>query len=289
MGIVYDMPFEEYHAVDAMSASGMRQFMRSPWHYRNRVQVVPTQAMLNGTLAHCAALEPHALADRYVVVPEDAPKRPTQAQWNAKAPSESSKAAMAWWSDFQASAARRQVVAAEDYAITLQQLEAIRRDPEISEWLSYGRSEVSIFWIDRVTGVYCKARPDHVNTRGGVRMLDLKAMVDDTPAAFQRSMSRLGYYRQQAHYMNGWQAVTGEPVDDFMFAVVSGVEPVLATAYRIVADALQQGQDEVEECLRSYAGCLAADQWPAYTPAERIVDLPAWAKRTGEVELSWSE
>jgi hypothetical protein len=67
MGLVRDLPAEQYHAIEAMSSTGLRLFARSPWHWKNRVPVTPTKAMLNGTLAHCAQLEPDAMAARYVV------------------------------------------------------------------------------------------------------------------------------------------------------------------------------------------------------------------------------
>jgi hypothetical protein len=34
MGVVKGMPFDEYHAVDALSASGLRHLARSPWHFK---------------------------------------------------------------------------------------------------------------------------------------------------------------------------------------------------------------------------------------------------------------
>jgi hypothetical protein len=100
MGLVRDMPFEEYLAVDAFSNSDMKLLARSAWHWKNRVPVKQTRPMLRGSLAHCAQLEPHALDQRYVFVPEGAPRRPTEAQWNAKKSNEDSMAAKEWWSEF---------------------------------------------------------------------------------------------------------------------------------------------------------------------------------------------
>jgi hypothetical protein len=94
LGIVENMPFEEYLAVDAVSSTGLKLFARSAWHYKNRVDIDPTPSMLRGTLAHCAVLEPDALSQRYAVTPEDAPRRPSRAQWEAKNPSPESLEAM---------------------------------------------------------------------------------------------------------------------------------------------------------------------------------------------------
>ena len=291
MGIVLDMSFEDYHAVDAFSASGMKHLARSPWHWRNRVEMKQTRAMLCGSLVHCAQLEPHALAERYVIVPEDAPRRPSVSQWKAKNPSADSQAAMDWWRMFEASNTKRAIVPADDYATTQKQLQAIKDCAELAEAFSTGHSEVSMFWVDPETGVYCKARPDHIRRKadGRVQMLDLKSMADDTPAGVQRALGRLGLYRQEAHYRRGYQVITGQPVDDFVFAVVSSVPPILATPYRLVDDALQQGLEEVADLLREFAQCQRSGVWPAYAPDQRLIDLPAWCKTVGEVEVEFEQ
>lgn len=291
MGLIKDMPFEEYHAVDALSASGMRELARSAWHYRNRVPITPTRAMLNGTLVHCAQLEPGALSARYVVVPEDAPKRPTKAQWNAAKPSPASVEAMNWWTGFQKTAGDREIVANEDYGITQSQLKAVQADSELADLFSQGYGEASLFWIDDATGVYCKARPDWVRPRATqrVQLADLKAMADDTPQGFSRSVARMGYHRQQAHYKAGFEACTGFIVEDFVFAVVSSVPPVLAVPYRLIPEVIEQAEQERMELLELYADCLKRDRWPAYSAEERMVDLPKFAKRSMELEIAYAE
>lgn len=291
MGIVHGMSFEDYLAVDAFSASGMKTFARSPWHWRNAVPMKQTRPMLRGSLAHCAKLEPDALAARYVIVPENAPRRPAVTQWKAKNPSDDSRAAMKWWQDFEANTAGRAIVPADDYVITKLQLQALAADPELDEAFATGASEVSMFWIDKATGVYCKARPDHIHEKrdGRVQMLDLKSMADDTPAGVMRAIGRLGLYRQEAHYRRGYEAITGVPVSDFVFAVVSSTPPILATPYRLVDAALVQGIQEVEDLLAEFAQCQRANRWPSYKPDQRLIDLPAWCKTTGEVEVEFEE
>lgn len=291
MGLIKGMSFEDYLAVEAVSNSDMKLLARSSWHWKNRVPVKQTRPMLCGSLAHCAALEPDAMASRYVFTPEDAPKRPTEAQWNAAKSNESSMAAKAWWREFEQTLGGRSVIEHKEYEITKQQLAALKANSEIAEVLSTGDSEVSMFWIDPKSGVYCKARPDHIHVsrKGLVKMPDLKTMADDTPAAVQRSIGRLGLYRQQAHYMRGYEVITGKPVDDFFFAVVSSVPPVLAMPHRITFEALDHGMQEVEDLLAEFAQCKKSSSWPAYTPEQRMHSLPAWLKSGGEVEVEFVE
>lgn len=291
MGLVLDMPAEQYRAVDALSSSGLKLLARSAWHYKNRVPITPTKPMLRGTLAHCAALEPQAMAERYVIVPDGAPKRPTKAQWAAAKPSPASVAAMEWWSDFNEGARGREVVSAEDYAITEAQLAALAAEPTISELLASGYGECSVFWIDEATGVYCKARPDWVHEldRNTVSILDLKSTADESPSAFGRAAARMGYHLQQAHYVAGFQAATGRDVRDFTFAAVTSAAPVLAVPYILTDEIEAQGFDERRELIELYARCQRDDCWPAYGQGRQLLDFPAYAKRSQEVEFSYAD
>lgn len=291
MGIVCDMPAEQYHAVEALSATGLRVFARSPWHFHNRVPVKPTRPMLRGTLAHCAVLEPHAMEQRYVVTPADAPRRPTKAQWQAKKPSEESQAAMAWWEDFQRKCEGREIIMAEEYEITQMQLRAIAADPDLAKTLRSGQAEVSVFWIDPQTGIYCKARPDWVHGLGGaeVELLDLKSTADESPSGFGRAAARMKYHLQAVHYTEGFEIATGCDVSQFTFAAVTNTPPVLAVPYKLTDEIEAQAYDERRELLERFAWCRSEGKWPAYGQGVQLLDFPAWAKTASEVEVGWSE
>lgn len=290
MGVYHSMPFEEYHAVDAVSASGLRVFARSPWHYRHRVNITPTRPMLRGTLVHCALVEPDAMAERYVVVPDDAPKRPTDAQWNAKKSSESSEQAKAWWRDWQQRAGMRQIVSAEDFALCRAQLEAISAVPELAELLASGAGEVSIFWIDPTTRLYCKARIDWLHTIGSAaRIVELKSTADESPAAFGRTAARMKYELQRAHYVEAVKVGARMRLEDFTFAAVTSAAPVLAVAYDLTDELIAQASDERAELLERFAWCKKENAWPAYGAGKQLLDFPAYAKRSGEVEVSFVE
>lgn len=291
MGLVLDLPFEEYLRVDAFSNSDMKLLARSPWHWKNRMPVVETRPMLRGSLAHCAALEPHALDDRYVFVPAGAPKRPTEAQWNAKKSNEDSMAAKAWWSAFGEDVAGRTIVTAEEYTVTQAQLSALAADPVLAPLLATGHSEVSVFWIDEATGVYCKARPDHVHYLDAkrVKLIDLKSTADESPSGFGRAAARLGYHRQAAHYSEGFAAATGRIVDEFIFAAVSSAPPVLAVPYSLDEEVSLQAKDECEELRAMFSNCQRSDIWPSYGSGVLPLRFPAYAMRSTEIEVGFAE
>ena len=76
------MTNEDYHAdTSAISASGLKLFMRSPAHYYatyldpNRIERSPTPAMRVGTATHCAILEPERFSAEYIALPEGLDRR----------------------------------------------------------------------------------------------------------------------------------------------------------------------------------------------------------------------
>lgn len=290
MGMFTDMPFDEYHAVEAVSASGLRVFARSPWHYRNRVSIKPTRPMLRGTLAHCALLEPSAMADRYIVTPEDAPRRPTEAQWNAAKSSPTSKAAKEWWCEFNRQAFGREVISAEEYALCQQQLQAIAAVPELAQLLSSGMGEVSIFWTDPDTRLYCKARIDWLQVEGKkARVLELKSTADESPSGFGRTAARMKYELQRAHYIDAVKYGARLQFDGWTFAAVTSAAPVLAVPYDLTDEVASQADDERAEHMQRLAWCMSTGTWPAYGDGKQPLDYPAYAKRSGEVEVSFVE
>lgn len=231
------------------------------------------------------------MAQRYVVVPEGAPTRPTRRQWEAKKPSPDSQAAMQWWTQFEQDNAGRQLVSFDDYATCQAQLAAVAQQPELAELLQCGVGEASIFWIDDATGIYCKARPDWLpQTDGGtITPLDLKTCADESPSGFGRAAARLRYDLQDAHYTAGIEAVFGLHVKNFVFGAVSSKPPILAVPYILTDEIRDQGREERLELMQRLAWCRSENQWPAYGSGFQLLDFPAYAKRGGEVEVEWSD
>lgn len=287
LGLYRGMPFDVYHAVDAVSSSGLKTFARSPWHYRNRVEVKPTKSMLTGTLVHCALLEANALAARYVVTPDTAPPRPSIRQVNAKKPSPETVAAVQWWSDFQAQCEGKQIISADDYATMQAQVRAVQAEPELAKLLARGEGEVSLFWVDEATGLYCKARIDWLSLDGNAaKVLELKSTADESPSGFGRTAARLRYALQRAHYMAGVQAV-GLQARSWTWGAVSSKPPFLAVPYELTDELKEQADDDRAELLQRLAWCNANNKWPAYGEGVQLLDFPSYAKRSGEVEVSF--
>src|SRR3546814_20266944 len=86
--------------------------------------------------------------------------RPTDAMRNAKNPSESSIARVAFWDAWEAENAGKIVLSADDFALIEAMHTALMRAPEVAALFAEGETEVTLRWLDEATGLRCKASAD---------------------------------------------------------------------------------------------------------------------------------
>lgn len=275
-GLVPNLPADEYHAGTEVSNSMLTAMHKSAAHCYAlhidpaRPAVSPTPAMLGGTLAHSYILEPDDFGLRYVVKPDGIDYR--------------TNAGKAWRDEQTAT-----IITADDMARAQQQRAAVHKVQALRNLLSKGTAEASVFWTDAATGLRCRARPDWLHWHGPRRatVLDLKTISDLTADAVQRAVASYGYHRQAAHYSAGLRAV-GVEVEEFVFGFVSSSYPYLAAAYVLDDETIDQGREEVEDLLHQFADCQKRGEWPAFGDGYQATGLPAWAKRSSEVEVGWA-
>jgi exodeoxyribonuclease VIII len=87
--------------------------VRNPLKFLSDVPKQETDAMQWGTLVDCLWTTPELFDEYYACLPDDAPRRPTDAQKNAKNPSESSVKSVAWWERWERESASKINVAPE--------------------------------------------------------------------------------------------------------------------------------------------------------------------------------
>lgn len=301
-GVVHGLDIRDYHAGPGISKSGLDDIDHSPAFFKamrssNAPAREETPSQLVGNLAHCAILEPAEFVKRYASLPSDAPRRPTDAQWNAKAPSDESKAAMAWWTEWNAAHAGTTVISAAQHKMALGMSDSMRRLKDVhaglsmSELLSRGRPEVSAYWKDPDTGMSCRCRPDWVhplNKKQAV-ILDVKTVGDATAHEFSRQVHRMRYHVQDAFYTDGFAAAARMEVVAFIFVVVEDKWPYAAASYQLGDESRHEGYLQYRQNLDLYASCVKSGIWPGLAPRTTVIDLPPYALTPVEEELSWSE
>lgn len=267
-GVYRDISNGEYHRGPGVSKSGLDLINQSPAHFfgnyldPNRPQAPEqTASQLVGELAHCAVLEPDQFGKRFVVGPDV--KRNTKV-----------------WKEFeQGLPAGLAGIKQDQYDMAWRQADSLRRLPQVREALERGFAEASAFWIDPVTGVLCKCRPDwaHECDDSGVILLDVKTCGDASPQLFRRDIARMRYHVQDAYYSDGFALASRRVVHGFIFAAVECEYPYVATAMMVDEPGREQGRRDYRRNLNTYAECLKSGQWPGYSDAIELVSLPAWA------------
>lgn len=273
-GLYPDMADEDYHRDPvpggSLSSTGLRKLLPPgcPAKFRHWLDhgSAPKDAF---DLGHAAHLKVLGRGLNLVVV--DAP------DWR-KADARQAKA--------DAHAAGKVPLLAADHDRVEAMAAAVRRHPLAGPLLhpDAGQPEVSAFWTDEATGVWCRARFDFLRHPAPGRpriVVDYKT----TPAAdaghVTRAIGRFGYAQQAAHYLDGAAAVG---IDDaaFLFVFQEIEPPHLIHVVQLDQYDLAAGADRNRQAIDLYARCVRDGVWPGYATDITTVSLPAWATRTEE-------
>ena len=249
------MSNEAYHAADGISKSHTDAAAAGPQHYwakyidPNRQPFAPTDDMRIGTLIHAAVLEPDEVGNRYIVLPEEAPNRPTSRQINAKKPSPETLAAIDWWREFEEKAKGKEIVPAEWLETAWNCRKAIFAEPYASRLLSNGgTAEQSIFATDPETGILMKCRPDFLTPQG--IMVDIKSARDASEDGFGRAIGDRRYYVQHPFYGDTFKHAFGETMKHFFFVAVEKTYPYNVGVYYLDEEQIEKGRERYKKDIR---------------------------------------
>jgi exodeoxyribonuclease VIII len=275
-GLYPTMPAEAYHSIEAMSSGGAKKILKSPAHYKlmRTKKNEPTPAMQFGTVTHTGVLEPHRFALSCISVPDDAPKRPTSAQRNARKPSLETLESIDFWEGFDKASAGRIVLSASDFARARRTIDAVLSHRGARALLDGATVEESVFWRDERYGVPCKARFDARNHGG---LIDLKSTQDASPEDFARDAAKYLYHSQAAHYSYGAEATFGKTPEFFAFIAAETDEPHGVACYALPENALHMGRHLMARAMGRYAHALSVGEFQSYPDTIETLRLPAYA------------
>lgn len=277
--MVPDMPAAEYHSRRSeISKHGLDQLTICPAKYKYGIDNPgePTAANRIGSLLHLSILEPEEFLKVTAFVPVDAPRKPSQAQRDAKNPSAESVASITWWDNFYAEVVGKEIVTPDEYEMLRGMGDAVRSHPVASVLLKKeGWTEAAFFWIDPETGAKCRARMDRVIPELRL-ILDIKTAEEASPDKFSRACGTYRYGVQSAIYPDAAQAVLGDDDWRFLFIVVEKKKPHFVAVYEADAMMRDLGQVEYRLDLAKYQECIRSGVWPGYTETIELIGLPAW-------------
>ena len=263
-GLFDDVPATDYHAVEALSSSGVRKLLQSPMHYRlfRDQPTPPTAQMQFGTAVHCGVLEPDTFFVRVACAPV-VDKR--------------TNAGKAQWLEFVASCAPGCIVLpTADYIRARACIDAVLSHPSARRLLEGATVERSLFWNDAEYNVPCKARFDAWND--GV-LADLKTTADASKPEFARSISSFFYHAQAALYCSGAEHVLDRSPDAFVFIAVESEPPHAVAVYDLGNASIRTGMHLISEAQARYSAVLASGKWSGYPDTIETIEVPRYAMR----------
>lgn len=266
-GIIPGIPIEEYHRHGSVSKSQLDQLAKSPAHYLASLTTPrkETPAMRIGSLFHGLVLEPERVK---IAVAPVCDKR--------------TKEGKATWEAFCLENAGAEIVTADEGEMLNGMAASIKAHPAASALLSGdGIAEGSCFWFDERSGELCRCRPDFYRRDLGI-IVDLKTTDDASPEAFAKSIAKYGYHRQNAMYVDGVEAATGDFVKGFVFVVTEKSAPYCTAVYSLDMQGIEVGRDQYKRLLLDLADCKIAKKFPGYSDRIEVLSLPAWEVRKYE-------
>ncbi len=257
-GIYHDVPIEEYHQEEGISASGVNLLLDCPARYHHEFHGPGHQssaAMDMGRAVHLLALEPEKFDKSFYVMTESFDRRTKAGKEGHEAMIESARG--------------RTVLRLEDAGIITGMATAISDHP-VWKRTTEGLVEQSIYWDTGFFGTRLRARPDFYNDEV---VIDVKTT--DSIASFQHSIFRFGYHRQAAMQLDGCNV---GPVKErtHIFLVVEKKAPYLTSILTLGDDAIERGRQDYLKAADLYTECLQANYWPGYDTETKVISLPKY-------------
>lgn len=306
-GLYTDYTMEEYHAIDAVNASTLKQFMKSGKHgalYLEGKQDPPSNEMLFGTAAHARLFEP-----------KDYAKRAIMGQHHIKKTDKYENLADGCaWSRHKAAQERDpdKIILHEGWEERIEAIaQTVESSPEILTLFRHPESirEVTLIWYEEVKIgsttfiVPFKARLDMFNPIARV-IPDLKTTADASPNLFRKKSYDLGYHISAGIYVRGCLKLDLMDYDEngripagaYLTLAAETKPPYITTPYAMQIEAMEQGWEDAWRIalprLVKYRA-LGIAEGPEYKIGEDMngdpitvpsttiqdLDLPQWAQR----------
>ena len=281
-------PLRDYLALPAMNSSGLREFRRSPAHYRHAVQNPgeETDAQHFGTAVHVAVLEPERFGSSYAVLEGCMGRYKSGAKKGQRCakPASIARSGKGWCGIHdpkKGTPATTPALKLDDYTRVRAIEQALATHPIANALLRRhpGTVEVSGVFRDDETDVVCKIRPDRVVTLpdGQVLAIDLKTSRKPTDGGWWRELAKLGYHYQAALVRRGL-AKLGTVCTASVIVAVESAAPFGVGCYRIDEDDIARAHEDITGWLHEYAKCLESGVWPSYPAGlHEGTRLPDWA------------
>jgi exodeoxyribonuclease VIII len=298
-GIHHLLDERVYRNDPAIAISDLKEMSLSPLHFWSKkfggYRAEQTEAQEIGTLTHLSVLEPEEYAKKTVLKPADAPRKPTDAQRNAKKPSEDTIAAIKWWDDWSAVNAGKTELSQDDSTQIAGITQGVMSNADAVKLMDGALKEVAMFKTIVVNGVTIrtKGKADIICSSKGSdaeAIADLKTVDRGyaNPDDFSYSIKKWGYAQQAAWYIDLYNMLTS--TDDpfttdvkksrWVFIVAEKLPPYVCVTLELDEDSIEAGRAINKRHLETLAECFKTNVWERPLNGMRgRVSIPEWARK----------
>lgn len=176
-----------------------------------------------------------------------------------------------------------------EYEQVLSMVIAIRHHPVAGPLFAEGTgtAEQSLFWIDELTGVWCRGRLDWMKpaaTGGRLIVADLKTTNAADEESISKTVARFGYHQQADWYQSGVRTLGIHADPAYVLVFVEKTPPHQVHVVQLDAYTLQLAKLKNRRALDIYKQCNDTGTWPGYPTDITTISLPPWAERTESEE-----
>jgi len=252
-GIFNNISHADYHnmPIEVVSNSYLGDLANCP--AKARIIRPETPIMVIGRAFHCLLLDGEAIFNEEFAIAPSVDRR--------------TKEGKAIWADFIVSNPGKSILDTDDRDNLYNMGNAVVRHPFAVKLLAEGRSEVSVFWKDKNTGMDCRVRPDRIPAGEHGTIVDVKTVQSAALPSFANAVVRYGYARQAGMYTIGYNAVTNGAVDQFAFICVEKEDPWRVEVYTLDDAFLDWGKSEFHRLMALEKHCRESNYWPHYQNA----------------------
>ena len=270
-GLFKNISNRDYHNSQGYSRSDLvlaKDY--SPTHVKAKEDLKETPAMIFGSAAHMACLEPDLFPEKYSVMPAGLNFRTKDGKAFKEMAEEKGKICLS----------------ASDGENIFAMQKKILEHPLASRYLNNGDFELSGFFMDIDFNLPCKVRYDYYlpNAKNGPTIIDYKTARDARERPFTNAAYNSRYNVQAAWYSYGLSCITEINFFDvtFIFIVQEKEPPYEIMVYQAEEDFKREGMFFCNQALEIIAECENSGNWPGYDPSVTPLELPDWVKRQHE-------
>jgi hypothetical protein len=242
-GILKQESHLSYSSISAFKKSPL-DFIKYKFHKSE-----PTPAMEFGSMVHKLLLEQNAFFDKYAIIPNDAPKKPTNVQINAKKPSDETLNAIEYWNIFKVSTHNKILINSNEYNDAEKVIESLYKNQSSFELINSATSfekEHNFVYDNFLFKAFIDAECD-------LFRFDLKVVASAEPRKFQRDAIAYGYPIQSAVY----EIASGKK--DFYNIAVDKMGGV--SVHKMSRQTIDYGKKCLDDILENFNRCILEDAW----------------------------